>query len=184
MSITLAIGGLLAFLLYAMPLGLAKEPEAFRIGILTTAWSPWHSNTKGFRDALKELGYVEGQNINFMVRAAKGDPTRLPGLAAELVAQKPDLLYCVAGPDAQACKKATATIPTVFTQVSDPVALGRQRPLSAGSISNLCRPSSSPLPAASSAFNIASSVANSPSSSTNFFAVAPGSRSDVALVGR
>ncbi len=61
MSIALAIGGLLAFLLYPMPLGFAKEPETFRIGILTTAWSPWHSNTKGFRDALEELGYVEGQ---------------------------------------------------------------------------------------------------------------------------
>ena len=124
LSITLVIEGLLGLLLCAIPVGLAKEPEAFRIGILTTAWSPWHSNTKGFRDALEELGYVEGQNIIFIARAAKGDPTRLPALAAELVAQKPDLLYCVAGPDARACKKATATIPTVFTQVSDPVALG------------------------------------------------------------
>ena len=93
LSITLFIGGLLGLLLCATPVGLAKQPEAFRIGILTTAWSPWHSNTKGFRDALEELGYVEGQNIIFIARAAKGDPTRLPDLAAELVAQKPDLVY-------------------------------------------------------------------------------------------
>ncbi len=124
MSKTLAIGGLLAFLLYALPLGLAKEPEAFRIGILTTAWAPWHSNTEGFRDALEKLGYVEGQDIIFVARAAKGDPTRLAELAAELVAQELDILYCVAGPDARACQQATAAIPIVFTQVSDPVAIG------------------------------------------------------------
>ena len=124
LSITLVIGGLLGLLLCATSVGLAQQPETFRIGILTTAWSPWHSNTKGFRDALKELGYVEGQNINFIARAAKGDPTRLAELAAELVAQEPDVLYCVAGPDARACQQATTAIPIVFTQVSDPVALG------------------------------------------------------------
>jgi putative ABC transport system substrate-binding protein len=102
----------------------AQAPKVFKIGILTTAWSPWHSNTEGFRDALKELGYAEGKTVAFEVRAAQGDPTRLPELAAELVRQRVDLLYCVAGPDAQACQKATQTIPIVFTQASDPVKLG------------------------------------------------------------
>jgi putative ABC transport system substrate-binding protein len=78
----------------------AQARKPVKIGILTTAWSPWHSNTEGFRNGLKELGYVEGQSLTFDVRAAQGDPTRLPALAAELVSQRPDLLYCVAGPDA------------------------------------------------------------------------------------
>jgi putative ABC transport system substrate-binding protein len=100
-----------------------------RIAILTSAWSPWHSNTEGFRDGLKELGVAESGGVTFDVRAAQGDPTRLPELAAELVKQSPDLLYCAAGPDAVACQKATRTIPIVFTQAGDPVKLGLVRSL-------------------------------------------------------
>ncbi|OLB98619.1 MAG: hypothetical protein AUH30_07280 [Candidatus Rokubacteria bacterium 13_1_40CM_68_15] len=75
----------------------------------------------------RRFGYVESQNLSFDVRAAQGDPTRLPALAAELVSQSPDLLYCVAGPDAHACQKATSSIPIVFTQAGDPVKLGLVR---------------------------------------------------------
>ena len=113
-----------AVLFLGTPAAGAQAPKVFKIGILTSAWSPWHSNTKGFRDALKALGYAEGKNVTFETRAAGGDPTRLPKLAGELVRQRPDLLYCVATPDAQACQKATQTIPIVFTQVNDPVKLG------------------------------------------------------------
>lgn len=117
----------------------AQTPKVFKIGILTSAWSPWHSNTEGFRDALRELGYVEGKNVNFETRAAQGDPTRMPELAAELVRQKPDVLYCVAGPDAQACQKATTVIPIVFTQAGDPVRLGLVKSLAqpAGNITGI-----------------------------------------------
>ena len=104
--------------------------KIWRIGILTSAWEPWHWQTKGFRDGLKEFGYLERRNVTFAALAAKGDSTRLPGLAAELVRKKPDLLYCVAAPDAQACQKATQTIPIVFTQTGDPVKLGLVRSLS------------------------------------------------------
>jgi len=115
---------LLGAVVCAMPAVSGEASRTLKIGILTTAWSPWHSNTTGFRDALEELGYEDGRNVVFEVRAAKGDPTRLLDLAAELIQQKPDLLYCVAAPDALACQKATSTIPIVFTQVSDPVAVG------------------------------------------------------------
>ena len=100
----------------------AQTSKVFKVGILTTAWSPWHTFTMGFRDALKELGYVEGQHVAFEVRAAQGDLSRLPELAAELVQQKPDLLYCLEGPDA--CQKASTMIPIVFSQIGDPVKLG------------------------------------------------------------
>jgi putative ABC transport system substrate-binding protein len=96
----------------------------FRIGVLTSAWVPWHNQTRAFRDGLRELGYVDGKNVVFEARAAQGDSARLPGMAQDLIRTKPDLLYCVATPDAQACQKATRTVPIVFTQTGDPVKLG------------------------------------------------------------
>ncbi len=109
-------------LLCGTPAAWAQTSKVFKVGVLTTAWSPWHTFTLGFRDALKEFGYVEGQNVAFEVRAAQGDLSRLPELAAELVQQKPDLLYCLEGPEA--CQKATTMIPIVFSQIGDPVRLG------------------------------------------------------------
>jgi len=115
---------------FAVPPSPAARPsKAVRIAILTTGYSPWHSDTEGFRDGLKERGYVEGQNLTFDARASQGDTTRLPALAAELVRQSPDLLYCVAAPGAHACQKATSSIPIVFTQAGDPVQLGLVRSL-------------------------------------------------------
>src|SRR5216117_1149538 len=107
----------------------ARPTKPVNIAILTSAWSPWHSNTEGFRDGLKDLGYVEGKNVTYHVRVAQGDLSRLPALAAELVKGSPNLLYCTAGPDALACQKATGTIPIVFTQAGDPVKLGLVRGL-------------------------------------------------------
>jgi putative ABC transport system substrate-binding protein len=98
----------------------AQTPKVFKIGILTDAMGPWHTSTNGFRDGLKEFGYVEGKNVLFEARAAQGDLTRLPKLAAELLEQKPHLLFCVS----DACSSEIRQIPVVFTQVSDPVKLG------------------------------------------------------------
>jgi putative ABC transport system substrate-binding protein len=106
-------------ILHAQPPG-----KVFRIGILTSAWAPWHNQTRGFRDGLRELGYVDGQNVLFEVLAGQGDSARLPGLADDLIRRRPDLLYCVATPDVRACQKATRTVPIVFTQTGDPVSLG------------------------------------------------------------
>lgn len=98
----------------------AQPSKVFKIGILTDAMVPWHTSTNGFRDGLKEFGYVEGKNVVFDARAAKGDLAQLPELTAELMEQKPDLLFCVS----DACSREIRRIPTVFTQVSDPVRLG------------------------------------------------------------
>jgi putative tryptophan/tyrosine transport system substrate-binding protein len=97
----------------------AQTQKLFKVGILTDAMVPWHSSTNGFRDGLKEFGYVEGKNVIFEARAAQGDLTHLPKLAAELLQQKPDLLFCVS----DACSREIRQIPMVFTQVSDPVRL-------------------------------------------------------------
>ena len=84
MALRLAVVALVIAALAVPPSLLARPSKAAKIAILTTAWSPWHSNTEGFRDGLKELGYVEGQNLTFDIRAVQGDPTRLPVLAAQL----------------------------------------------------------------------------------------------------
>ncbi len=94
--------------------------KVYRIGVLTDAMVPWHSSTEGFRDGLKEFGYVEGKHVTFEARAAQGNMTRVPELAADLLRPKPDLLFCVS----DACQRVTTQIPMVFTQVGDPVRLG------------------------------------------------------------
>lgn len=98
----------------------AQAPKVFKIGISTDAMVAWHSTTEGFRDGLREFGYVEGKNVTFEVRAAQGDMTRVPQLTVELVQQKPDLLLCVS----DACGRENGGIPMVFVQVSDPVRRG------------------------------------------------------------
>ena len=98
----------------------AQASKVYKVGILTDAMVPWHSTTEGFRDGLRELGYVEGKNVIFELRATQGDMARVPQLTAELVQQKPDLLFCVS----DACRRENRQIPTVFAQVSDPVKLG------------------------------------------------------------
>jgi len=111
---------LVVVLLCAASSAWGQGAKIFKIGILTDAMVPWHSTTEGFRDGLKELGYVNGKNVIFEARAAQGDMTRVPMLVAELVQQKPDLILCVS----DACRKEAGPIPMVFVQVSDPVRLG------------------------------------------------------------
>jgi integrase len=78
----------------------------------------------GFRQGLREHGYVEGQNLLIEWRVAEGRYDRLTGFAAELVSLKVEVIVTVATEAALAAKKATAAIPIVFTMVPDPVALG------------------------------------------------------------
>ncbi len=77
-----------------------------------------------FRQRLRELGYVEGDNITFESRWADGRADRLPTLAAELVKSKVDVIATGGAPSAEAAKRATNTIPIVMATGSDPVALG------------------------------------------------------------
>src|SRR5215472_15308021 len=87
-------------------------------------------NTDAFRRGLRELGYVEGQNITLEVRSAEGDNRRLPALAAELAALKPDVIVTSGEPAVRAAREAAGTIPIVMAVVGDAVALGFAQSLS------------------------------------------------------
>jgi putative ABC transport system substrate-binding protein len=115
-------GGLLAVPLAAEAQAPAKVP---RIGFLSSR-SPAETAaySEAFRQGLRELGYVEGQNIAIEYRFAEGQPERLPALAAELVRLKVDVIVTTAQPAPEAAKQATSTIPIVFAAGGDPVAEG------------------------------------------------------------
>ncbi len=120
------IGTLAVFLLAAALAAAAQAPAKVpRIGFLATP-----RRTDGaryldaFRQGLHELGYVEGQTIVIEYRFAEGWPERLPGLAAELVRLKVDVIVTTASPAPEAAKQATSTIPIVFVGSGDPLAAG------------------------------------------------------------
>jgi putative ABC transport system substrate-binding protein len=101
----------------------AQQPTKVpRIGYLTAgSLSAISSRIEAFRQGLRELGHVEGKKIVIEWRSGEGKADRLPGLAAELVRLKVDVIV-TAGPQAtRAAKEATVTIPIVMTFDSDPV---------------------------------------------------------------
>lgn len=89
----------------------------------------WHL---AFRQGLRELGWVDGENIRIQYRYAEGSSERLPELVADLIGHKVELIVVAVTPDALAAAKATKTIPIVMASAGDPVA--------AGLIQNLARP--------------------------------------------
>jgi putative ABC transport system substrate-binding protein len=82
------------------------------------------SNLTGFRQGLRQAGYVEGQNVHIAFRWAEGRYERFPELAAELAGLNVDVIVAFGGPAALAAIAATKTIPIVFSVAVDPVKLG------------------------------------------------------------
>src|SRR5262249_48518243 len=118
--IPLALGFLVAPLAAVQPPG--KMP---RIGVLTVVTAPTTELVHALlRQRLRELGYVEGQNIVLEWRSAERRSERLPALAAELVALPVDVLVTWGTPAAVAAKQATSTVPIIFLAVGDPVGSG------------------------------------------------------------
>jgi putative ABC transport system substrate-binding protein len=115
-----------AFALVSEPLSAeAQQPaKVSRIGFLSPRSASDAGRLAAFRQGLRELGYVEGQNIAIESRWAEGEYDRLPGLAAELVRLKVDVIVTYAAPAIQAAKRATGTIPIVMAGAIDPVASG------------------------------------------------------------
>jgi len=114
-------------LLTPVPYAQAQQPtKTPRIGILRTESPPATASVSltAFRAGMRDLDYVEGQNVSFEYRWAEGRYERLPDLAAELVRLKVDVILSEATPATEAARQATTTIPVVFVLVSDPVASG------------------------------------------------------------
>jgi putative ABC transport system substrate-binding protein len=101
----------------------AQQSKMARIGALYIGTADAESFKNELREGVQELGYVEGRNISFEFRSAEGHLDRLPGLAAELVRLKIDVIVALYVPPSLAAKHATNEIPIVVI-VGDPVETG------------------------------------------------------------
>jgi putative ABC transport system substrate-binding protein len=116
---TLVSGGLLA-----APLAAEAQPagRVYRVGVLLAApVSAVGANVQAFRQGLRELGYVEGQNLTLELRGMTTAESRMDHLAADLVRSKTDVLVTWTTPATLAAKRATNTVPIVMVSVGDPV---------------------------------------------------------------
>jgi ABC-type uncharacterized transport system substrate-binding protein len=116
----------IAFMLVAGAVAQAQQPKKIpTVGVLVADFaSSSTGRTEAFRQGLRNLGYVEGQNIAIEYRFADGVNNRFPNLAAELVQLKVDVLFAFGTAATQAAKNATQTIPIVMSNVTDPVGTG------------------------------------------------------------
>ena len=116
-----------------LPAGAQLRREVHKIGMLeTVSPSVNAANLDAFRQGLRALGYVEGQNFVIEYRSVDGRPERFPELAAELVRLKVDLILTRGTMGVTAAKNATGTIPIVMAASGDP--------LGAGLVAGLARP--------------------------------------------
>jgi putative ABC transport system substrate-binding protein len=96
--------------------------KVYRIGILETRPAAQNAdNLNALRKGLRDLGYVEGQNLVIEYRSSEGRAERFPDLASELVSLKVDLIVTRGSPAAKAAKNATGTIPVVMAAMGAPL---------------------------------------------------------------
>jgi putative ABC transport system substrate-binding protein len=113
--------------LLAVPLAAGAQPlgKVHRIGFLGNSTPALEANLVGpFREGVRDLGYLEGQNLLIDYRWAEGKYERLPALVAELLAQHVEVIVTAGTPASHAVKKATTSVPLVMIGVGDPVASG------------------------------------------------------------
>jgi putative ABC transport system substrate-binding protein len=101
-----------------------QTTKVYRLGYLGMSSGPDGTRLDSLRQALRDLGYLEGRNIAFEIRYAEGKPERLPDLAAELVGRNIDLIVTATGRAAVAAKNATQAVPIVMLGSGDAVRQG------------------------------------------------------------
>jgi putative ABC transport system substrate-binding protein len=109
-----------------------QPPKLAQVGVLRGGGPASDAGFESFQQGLRELGYVEGQNIAILVRNAEGRAERLPELAGELVRLRVDVIVVQGNVSLVALKQATQTIPIVMANIGDPVG--------AGFVASLARP--------------------------------------------
>jgi putative ABC transport system substrate-binding protein len=111
-----------------------QPARVWRIGwlITTSMRGPSGPYFQAFKDELRALGYMEDQNFVFITREAGGNLERLPALAQEIVAARPDIIVAATTPAIAAAQRATSSIPIVMSPATDP--------LTSGFVKSLARP--------------------------------------------
>jgi putative tryptophan/tyrosine transport system substrate-binding protein len=118
------IAGVLAVL--TAPLAVEGQPagKVYRIGFLWDAPTVWPHALEAFRQGLRDLGWVNGQNLVVEYRWTEGRFDRLPSLVEELLRLKVDLIVAPTSIYTEAAQRATSTIPIVFASHADPIGSG------------------------------------------------------------
>lgn len=114
------VGGVAAWPLFAN----AQSPKVAKIGVLVAGTPDPQPFWTTFQKAMHDLGYVEGQNIQFEYRSAEGDISRLKQLASDLVRDNVDIIVGWQTSAVTAAKQATHSIPIVMASAGDPVGTG------------------------------------------------------------
>jgi putative ABC transport system substrate-binding protein len=123
-DLVLSLGAALAFPAICARAQDSKKPRKAG-GLVSARRQEALENIKYLEHGLRDLGWIDGENLRFEWRFADGQYERLPDMAKELVALGVDLIACLAGtPSALAAQKATKTTPIVFVNVADPVRVG------------------------------------------------------------
>ena len=124
---TIIVLRLVAIALASLPLAYAQQPKKIpRIGYLSSTDDPKTPgpSIEAFQQGLRDLGYIEGENILVEYRYAEGISDRMPSIVAELVQLKVDVVVAAALPAISAAKQATKSIPIVMVTTGDPGARG------------------------------------------------------------
>jgi putative tryptophan/tyrosine transport system substrate-binding protein len=128
------LGSMAGALVVPLAVEAQQVGKVYRVGFLWDSPAVWPHAIEAFRRGLRELGWIEGQNIIIEFRWVEGRFDRLPGMVDDLIRLKVDLIVAPTSIYTDAAKRATATIPIVFASHADPV--------NTGHVASLARPGS------------------------------------------
>src|SRR5215510_15073837 len=106
------------------PFAAGAQAKVLRAGVLAPGMSGQSPHLQAFRQGLKDVGYIEGENLTIFWKFSGDSVDRLAVLASEIVAAKVDVIFAINTSAALAANNATNTIPIVVTRVSDPIRTG------------------------------------------------------------